>query len=216
MTVHAPIPDFVAARRAMVDGQLRPQGVNDQFVLDAMSAVARERFVPEAARPAAYSDRGVPVGFGRHLAPPEALGRLLTEMAPRPGERGLVVGAGTGYSAALLDHIGVRTVALECEPALAAAARDLGIDTQEGELEAGFKGGAPYDLILIDGAVQFIPDAIVAQLSEHGRLGAPLRENGITRLVVGRRAGGAFGYLSIGDTGVPALPGFAHPRTFTF
>ena len=216
MTVQVPIPDFATARRAMIENQLRPVGVSDPLVLDAMSSVAREQFVPEDSRPLAYADRSLPIGGGRYLAAPAVLGQLLTEMAPKPGERALVVGAGTGYAAAVLTAIGCETVALESASGFAERARELGIKTVEGGLEAGHKAGAPYDLILIDGAVEFIPDAIVAQLADGGRLGAALAEGGITRLIVGQKVAGAFGYLSIADAGVAPLPGFTKPRGFRF
>ena len=99
MTIQQPVPDYAAARQAMVDSQLRPEGVNDPLVVQAMAGVAREQFVPEENRALAYLDRSVPVGKDRSLAPPVATGLLLTAMALRPGERALVVGAATGYSA---------------------------------------------------------------------------------------------------------------------
>ena len=200
----------------MIENQLRPVGVSDPLVLDAMGSVAREQFVPEDSRPLAYVDRSLPIGGGRYLAAPEMLGQLLTQMAPKPGERALVVGAGIGYAAAVLAAIGCEVAALESSSALAARARELGITATEGSLEAGHKTGAPYDLILIDGAVEFIPDAIVGQLADGGRLGAALAENGITRLIVGQKVAGAFGYLSIADAGVAPLPGFSKPCGFRF
>ena len=112
--------------------------------------------------------------------------------------------------------MGLAVTVVESSPALAAAARERGFDVVEGPLEAGSKEGAPYDHILIDGAVEYVPDAVVAQLAEGGRLGAALVDRGITRLIVGRKAGGGFGYLSLSDAGVPPLPGFTRPRTFTF
>ena len=216
MTIHAPIPDYAAARAQMVDAQLRPEGVGDPFVLAAMAAVPRERFVPEAARALAYGDRAVALGEGRQLMPPAALGLLLSRLAPRAAERALVVGAGTGYAAALLAAIGLDVVALESAPALAAAAQEAGVAVIEGPLSAGHKRGGPYDLILIDGAVEHVPDALTDQLSDGGRLGAALLERGVSRLVVGRKAGGGFGLQSIADAGVAALPGFERPRAFTF
>jgi protein-L-isoaspartate(D-aspartate) O-methyltransferase len=216
MTVHAPIPDFAAARAAMVESQLRPQGVSDPAVLGAMAAVPREKFLPDHSRALAYVDRAVTIGGGRFLAAPTALGQLLTQMNPEPGQRALVVGAGTGYSAAVLGAMGLDVVAVESAPDLAAAARTLGISIVEAPLEAGHRDGAPYDQILIDGAVEMIPDVIVGQLADGGRLGTALAERGVTRLIVGRKSGGAFGYLSIGDAGVPALPGFTRPQAFTF
>src|SRR4028119_2195142 len=102
MTVQLPVPDFAAARRAMIENQLRPVGVTDRAVLDAMDKVPREQFVPEDNRPLAYADRSLPLGGGRFMAAPEVLGQLLTQMAPQPGQRALVVGAGTGSSPAAL------------------------------------------------------------------------------------------------------------------
>lgn len=217
MTAHASIPDFTAARRAMVDSQLRPQGVNDPAIIAAMSAVPRERFVPEEQRPIAYADRPVPLGEGRAMPAPAVTGLLLTGLAPLPGEAALVVGAGTGYSAAVLKEMGVAATALESAPGLAAVARAQGVEVVEGALAAGHSRRAPYDLILIDGAVERIPDAIVEQLAEGGRLAAGLAgEGGIVRLIVGRRAGGGFGHHSIADAAAPRLPGFERPPAFSF
>ena len=106
MTVHSPIPDFAAARTAMVESQLRPQGVTDPAVIQAMSTVAREKFLPPETRPLAYVDRAVLMGDGRFLPAPAVLGSLLTQMMPVAGHRALVVGAGTGYSAAVLKAMG--------------------------------------------------------------------------------------------------------------
>lgn len=216
MTVQLPVPDFAAARRAMIENQLRPVGVTDPAVLEAMGSVPRERFVPEDSRALAYADRSLPIGGERFLAAPAVLGQLLTEMAPVKGERALVVGAGRGYAAAVLAAIGCKVAAVESSAELAANARELGVDTVEGPLEAGHKAAGPYDLILIDGAVEFIPEAITGQLAEGGRLGAALAEGGTTRLIVGQKVAGAFGYLSIADAGVAPLPGFTRPQGFRF
>ena len=215
MTVQSPIPDFAAAREAMVESQLRPQGVTDPAVLDAMGRVPREKFLPSHTRPLAYVARAVGLGGRRFLPAPAVLGQLLTQMMPERGQRALVVGAGTGYSAAVLAAIGVDVIALECAPELIAA-RGPKVNLIEGPLAEGCAKAAPYDQILIDGAVEFIPDAIVDQLADGGRLGTALIDRGVTRLIVGRKAGEAFGYLSIGDAGVPALPGFSRPKEFSF
>jgi protein-L-isoaspartate(D-aspartate) O-methyltransferase len=216
MTVQTPIPDFAVARAAMVESQLRPQGVTDRAVIDAMGTIRREKFLPPATRPLAYVDRAVLIADGRFLPAPAVLGSLLTQMLPQKGQRALVVGAASGYSAAVLAEIGLEVTALESSATLAALARENGIKIVDGPLDEGCKKGAPYDQILIDGAVEYIPDAIVAQLADGGRLGTALVDRGVTRLVVGRKAGDAFGYLSLSDAGVPALPGFSRPRAFTF
>ncbi len=171
MTVHSPIPDFAAAREAMVENQLRPQGVTDPAILAAMARIEREKFVS---------------------------------------------GKTPGYSAAVLAAMGLDVSAIESDPALLAAAKELGINPVEAPLENGLATGAPYDQILIDGAIEYIPDALIDQLADGGRLGAGVIDRGICRLVVGRKVGGAFGTVSIGDAGVPPLPGFSRPTAFTF
>jgi protein-L-isoaspartate(D-aspartate) O-methyltransferase len=208
--------DFSLARRAMVDSQLRPEAVTDRGVLAAMAAVERERFVPESAKALAYFDRPLPLTKDRAMMPPAALGRLLSELAPRAGERALVVGSGTGYSAALLQAIGLEAVALESDEALAASAREAGIETVSGALADGWKGSAPYDIILLDGAVEEIPATLIKQLSAGGRLAGAIVDRGVTRLVVGRAAGGSLGLRTLADADVDILPGFERPRAFTF
>ena len=216
MTIQATVPDHARARESMVDSQLRPQGVDYPPVIEAMAAVPREDFVAADARPLAYIDRSVPMGDGRMMSSATVLGLLLTEAAPQAGERALVVGCGTGYSAAVLERIGLKVTALESSKALAARARENGIDAVEGPLDQGWKKGAPYDLVLIDGAIGHIPDAIVAQLTGSGRLATALVDRGVPRLAIGRRAGDGFGLYTIADSGAAALPGFSKPKSFTF
>ena len=208
--------DFGLARRAMVDNQLRPEGVTDRGVLAAMSNVERERFVPGGARALAYFDRPLKVAPGRSMMPPAALGRLLSELAPRAGERALIVGSGTGYSAALLRSIGLAVTALESDAALVAAANEAGVETTVGDLHKGWPNEGPYDLILLDGAVEEVPAAIAEQLREGGRLAGAIVDNGVSRLVVGRASGGMIGLRTIADAEVERLPGFERPRAFTF
>lgn len=187
--------DFAAARQAMIDSQLRPQGVTDPLVIAAMGSVERERFVPEDARALAYADRPVPLGAGRALPAPSTLGILLDAVRPVAGERALIVGSDDGYAAAVLGAIGVRPV-----PASARAG------SEEGSV----------DIVLIDGAVDHIPEAIVERLADGGRLAAALIDGGVTRLILGRKSGTAFGYRVIGDADVPVLPGFTRPPAFVF
>jgi protein-L-isoaspartate(D-aspartate) O-methyltransferase len=208
--------DFNLARRSMIDSQLRPEGVTDRSVLLAMGSVERERFVPEAARALAYFDRPLRLSEDRSMMPPAALGRLLSELAPRPGEQALVVGSGTGYSAALLIEMGLEVVALESEKALAAVATAAGVNTMIGELSGGWPKGGPYDIILIDGAVADIPEALAAQLTPGGRLAGAVADRGVTRLVIGRASGRTLGLRTIVDADVGSLPGFERPRAFTF
>jgi protein-L-isoaspartate(D-aspartate) O-methyltransferase len=208
--------DFSIARRAMVDNQLRPEGVTDRGVLAAMGSVERERFVPDSARALAYFDRPLKIANGRTMMPPAALGRLLSALEPAPGERALVLGSGSGYSAALLRAIGVDVIALESDEALAAAATRAGVETIIGELANGWSKGGPYDFILLDGAVEEIPATLIKQLRDDGRLAGAIVDRGVTRLVIGRAAGGSLGLRSLADADVDIIPGFERPRAFTF
>lgn len=215
-------PDFAAMRRAMVASQLRTSAVADPGVLAAMGRVPRERFVGPAQRPIAYVDRALPLAAapGRAVNPPLATGRLLDALAPRHGERALVVGAATGYAVAVLADIGLAVSAVEADGVLAEIARvaldhaALAVDV--GPLAAGHPGGGPYDLILIDGAVDRVPRAIVDQLVDGGRLATGLVERGVTRLALGRKAGDAFGIAAFADGEVVPLPGFAPAPAFSF
>ena len=208
--------DFSIARRAMVDNQLRPEGVTDRGVLAAMGSVERERFVPDSARALAYFDRPLKIANGRTMMPPAALGRLLSALEPAPGERALVLGSGSGYSVAVLRAIGVDVIALESDEGLAAAATRAGVETITGELANGWSKGGPYDFILLDGAVEEIPATLIKQLRDDGRLAGAIVDRGVTRLVIGRAAGGSLGLRSLADADVDIIPGFERPRAFTF
>jgi protein-L-isoaspartate(D-aspartate) O-methyltransferase len=165
--------DFDKARSNMVDSQVRPNKVTDARILTAMRRLAREDFLPAGLASRAYSDGDVPLGDGRVMMAPMAIARLVQLAAVREGEAVLVVGAGAGYGAAVLAACGARVFALEENPALAAVAASAFADVSlvSGPLAAGWPAGAPYDLVLIEGAVREIPSAIAAQLhGETGRL----------------------------------------------
>ena len=216
MTEH----NFEQMRRAMVASQLRTTGVNDPRVVAAMGEVPRERFVPDELCAAAYADLLVPLGFGRELNSPMALGRMLSEAGLRGHERALVVGAATGYSAAVVAHLTSSVVALEEQPEFVSFARRAlegeGIEIVEGPLTEGYAGSAPYDFILIDGAVEEVPQAIVDQVADGGLMALALLESGVSRLCVGRVVAGAFGTTAFSDAAAAVLPGFRKPRTFSF
>lgn len=216
MTEH----NFEQMRRAMVASQLRTTGINDPRVLAAMGEVPRERFVPRDRVPAAYADALVPLGNGRELNSPMSTGRILTEASPQDGERVLLIGAATGYTAAVLALLTSSVVAVEEDPRLLEVARAAlagsAVRLVEGPLTQGHAEGAPYDLIIIDGAVEFVPDALVAQLIDNGRVGLAILSQGVSQIALGRRAGDGFGVAPVSDVATTILPGFARPRTFTF
>jgi protein-L-isoaspartate(D-aspartate) O-methyltransferase len=213
--------NFRAMRRAMVESQLRTNDVNDPEIIEAILAEPREDYLPAARRDAAYIDRAVPLSAGRALNPPLATARLLVAAAPQPGEHVLLIGAATGYAAALLARLGCDVVAVEEEAELAAHARGqlgdwAGIRFETGPLVKGSRTGAPYDILFIDGAVEDVPDALVDQLKVDGRAVFGRAERGVTRLCVGTRTAGGFGARAFVDSEAVILPGFAKPKSFTF
>lgn len=208
-------------RAAMVDSQLRTSDVTDPAVVGAMGSVPREAYVPAALANVAYTDRAVALGHGRALNAPLVTGRMLVAAAVRPGMRVLLIGGATGYTAALLAALGAEVHAVEEQPELIAAARTAtggvaGIHWVEGPLTAGAPDAAPFDRIIIDGAIEQLPGTLVAQLAEGGRLVAAQRDGAVTRLVQGVRTGNAVALRSFADMDAAALPGFAAPGGFRF
>lgn len=188
-----------AARRAMIDSQLRPSGVNEPWVLGAMMALPREDFVPAALRDAAYMDRAVPLGDGSFLAAPLVHARMLAEAAPTVQDKALLVGNAGGYLAALLRPlVGSLDVV---SPADSATKR---------------RGKGGYSLIVIDGAAEVLPEALDGALAEGGRIVTGLVERGVTRLAKGRKAGGTLALLPLADIGIPVLADLAAPKRWSF
>lgn len=207
-------------RAAMIDSQLRTNDVIDPAVVAAMAAEPREAYVPAALASVAYMDRAIALGEGRALNPPLVTGRMLVAAAIHPGARVLLIGAATGYTAALLAALGAEVHAVEEQAGLIAAARNTAthanIHWVEGPLNAGAPGAAPFDRIIIDGAIETLPDALTAQLADGGRLVAARREGAVTRLVQGVKTGGALALRSFADMDVAPLPGFNAPQDFRF
>jgi protein-L-isoaspartate(D-aspartate) O-methyltransferase len=201
----------------MVDTQLKTVGVTDGAVLTAFADVPRENHLPSALAGLAYADAAHDVGSGRQLLAPLALALLLQHAAVRAGERVLVVGSATGYSAAILTRIGARVTALECGAALAAMAEAAGVPTMIGPLADGWAANAPYDLILFEGCIEIVPPALAAQLAAGGRVAAVLRQAGVGRGFVGPvTTGGEPRGLPFNEMAAPALPGFLRARAFAF
>ena len=188
-----------AARRAMIDSQLRTRGVNAEFVLRRMSAVARERFVPESARGFAYIDRAIALGDGRHLAAPVVQGMMLQEARPSAADKALVVDGGSGYLAELLRPL-VGSLEVIAPAEAAAKAR---------------KGG-DFTLLVIDGAVEQLPESLVRRLADQARVVTGVVGNGLSRLAIGRKAAGQVALLPLAELGMPALPEFAVPKGWSF
>lgn len=214
-------PDFAAMRTAMVASQLRTNAVSDARVVAAMANVPREQFVSPQMAPFAYRDDLIALGGGRSLNLPIATGRLLTEARLLPSDHVLLIGAASGYTAAVLATLVASVVAVEVDPALVTQARTaLGanalVTIVEAPLEAGHPERAPYDVMIVDGAVEQLPEQLIAQVRPGGRIVGGINDNGVTRLSAGRRSDGGFAMIDFADIDCCLLPGFAKPARFTF
>jgi len=212
---------YAAMRHAMVASQLRTSAVNDARVVEAMARVPREAFVPADLRPLAYRDTLLPLDSGRKHNSPLATGRLLTEAEIQPTDKVLLIGAAGGYAAAILAQLAKTVVALEEDDALVALARgtlagESNVALVQGPLNAGWAEGAPYDLLIIDGAVEAVPEVIVQQLKVGGRAVGGIVDRGVTRLASGVRSEGGFALVAFADVECAVLPGFAQPKSFQF
>lgn len=215
---------FAAARTLMVDGQVRPNKVSDPRIIDAMRRLPRERFLPPQLWPLAYTDENVSLGNGRVLIEPMMIGRMAQTLALRPGERALVIGAGSGYGAALLAACGADVTAVEEDEALLALAHEAlagisGVTIVAGKLaEAGLTGG-PFDAVLIEGAVEEVPPSASAQLrNPGGRLVAVRYGSGgrVGQAVLGEPTPAGLSVQPVFDCAVPLLPALRRAPGFVF
>jgi len=217
---------FEQARFNMVQQQIRPWGVTDDRVLEAMGAVARERFVPDAYQGLAYADIEIPIGEGQTMLPPKLVGRLLQASAVAPDERVLEIGTGTGYATACLGRLGARVVSVELHPGLAQQAQAnlaaLGIanaEVREGDALAGPVAGGPFSVILVTGS---LPDeealpALEGQLSVGGRLFVVVGTGAAMQaLLLTRVSSGEYHRTALFETSVPALENVPQPSRFVF
>jgi protein-L-isoaspartate(D-aspartate) O-methyltransferase len=207
----------------MVESQIRPNKVTDPRLIEALESLPRELFVPKALRGVAYVDEDIAVATDRYLMEPLVLARLLQAAALEPTDTALDIGCATGYSTALLGRLASMVVGLEGDAALAAEAKrrlaELSIDNAvvvEGRLTAGYREQAPYNVILLGGRVEHIPDTLIEQLAEAGRLVAVLGRPGVSRAIVMTRRGGTVSSREIFDAAVPPLPGFERETGFVF
>lgn len=228
MTVATPDPqtgrERMTARSMMVDSQVRPNKVTDARIIAAMRSLPREAFLPPALATRAYCDEDVALGSGRIMPQPMTIARLLQEAALRTGERVLIVAAGTGYGAAVASLCGATVTALEQDPALLAIARGAlathapDVRLAEGPLAAGWPDMAPYDCIIVEGAVDDLPPVLAVQLDGSGRLVMvrSLGENQTGHAVVGRTSGGRLSFRTAFDCAMPSLPAMRKGRGFVF
>ena len=210
-----------SARFNMVEAQIRPSHVTDNRILAAMNAVPREKFVPGSARALAYADVPVQVAQGRYLLDPRSFAKLAQLAGIKPEDRILDVGTATGYSAAVLARLGADVIAVEQDADLVRIASELlanvvgKVEVVQGGLVEGFKGQAPYDVIFINGAIEQVPDTLLAQLAEGGRLVCVLKD-GQSRAWLYLKENGQIGRRPDIDADIPVLAGFKKAMGFVF
>jgi protein-L-isoaspartate(D-aspartate) O-methyltransferase len=215
--------DFVAARRMMVDCQVRTSDVTDLRLIGAMLMVPRERFAPKMAAELAYLDADLPVEAERRLMKPMVLAKLLQAAEIKEANHVLIVGCATGYSPAVTARLAGSVVALEQDPGLAQLAKDnlQALGTQNvtvvtGPLVGGWPAGAPYDVILLDGAVEEVPKTLLRQLKGDGRLLGVVGRAPLSKAMLFRSTGEDASSRPIFDATAPILPGFVKPPAFVF
>ena len=212
-----------SARFNMVEAQIRTANVTDPRIHAVMSAVAREKFVPRAAQALAYADVPVAIAPGRFLLDPRSFAKLLQLAQVTADDRVLDVGCGTGYVSAVLSLIAGKVVALESDEDLAAQAKTNlaahgydNVTVVTGDLEKGNVGNAPFDVIFIDGSVEQVPQALLDQLGEGGRLIVVLGFGHAARATVFMRERGALSENVFFNASIKPLPGFAKAKEFVF
>ena len=215
--------DSAAARRMMVDGQVRTADVHNPELIAAMLEIPRERFVPPALAEQAYMDGDIEIAKGRALLKPMVLAKLLQAAQLRGDEHVLDVGCGFGYSSAVLARLAGSVVALEEDEGLVRGAKEAlaatgaaNVVVVEGPLTAGWPATAPYDFILLDGATEIVPETLGRQLKPGGRLACIFGRSPAAKATVFRPVEGRLVGRAIFDAATVLLPGFAAPLAFVF
>ena len=213
--------DYSARRTTMVDTQVRPSDVTKFPIIDAMLSVPRERFVPAALREAAYIGENLELAPGRVILEPRTLAKLLDALDIQPTETVLDIGCGLGYSTAVLAKMAEFVVAVEDDAAIAEEAQttlsETGVDNaavMTGPLAEGSAKSGPYDVIILQGAVEEVPAVILSQLSEGGRIGCLMAEGALGVVRIGHRRNGQINWRFAFNANAPVLPGFAKKPAF--
>ena len=205
--------NFAAARHNMVESQVRPNGITDHRIIDAMAEVKREDFVPAERKTIAYLDEDVQLKEGRFLIEPMAFARMIHLALIKPTDKVLVVGAGTGYGARVIAMLAKSVVALESDPELLALARDFlagagNVEIVEGSLAAGHAAEAPYDVIIVEGRIAAVPESLFAQLANEGRIVAAVGNTDVSKMQIATLTDGHRSSRSAFDVSIAPLPGF--------
>jgi protein-L-isoaspartate(D-aspartate) O-methyltransferase len=214
-----PMTDFALARSKMIESQVRPNGITDGRIIQAMASLPREIFVPEARRSLAYMDEDIEIGSGRSLMEPMALAKLVQLAEIEAGDHVLHVGCGTGYATALLAALSKAVIGIDEDEVFIAAARAnlarLGIanvQVHKAAHAAGWNGGQPYDAVLVDGRVPIVPQALFEQLRDGGRLVAIVGDHDVATATAYNRHDGAISSLPAFEASVGRLPGVTAER----
>lgn len=214
--------DFAARRTMMVDTQVRPNDVTKFPVIEAMLSIPREEFVPPARRPVAYSGENLDIGHGRVLLEPRTLAKMVDALDVQPTDLVLDLGCGYGYSSAVIARMAEAVVAVEESPELAAEAESrlaganvFNVAVLAGPLTEGCAKQAPYDAILIGGAVEEVPEPLLDQLNEGGRIAALFLEGSLGVARIGLKVNGRVNWRYAFNAHAPLLPGFTRQRGFS-
>jgi protein-L-isoaspartate(D-aspartate) O-methyltransferase len=215
--------DFAQARDLMVESQVRPNDVTDARILHAMRTLPRERFVPAQRRSLAYADMEVEVAPGRTLMRPRDLSKMLQALGPQPHERALELAGGTGYGAAILARCCKDVIAHDADPNLSFAAQaaleSCGLanaKTVSDPTVSGWADDAPYDVILLNGSAEIVPDAWLEQLAPNGRLGVVVRAGAAGSARIYTKSGEVAAYRVAFDAAPPVVSGLEKPPAFVF
>ncbi len=213
--------DHALNRRVMVDTQIRPSDVTKYSIIDAMLSVPRERFVPDQSAQTAYVDDNIMLGSGRTVLAPRTLAKMLDALDLRPTELVLDLGCGFGYSTAVIARLSEAVVAVEEDKALAAEAEtllsEIGADNTavvHGALTEGAAQHGPYDAIVVQGAVEVLPQGLTDQLKTGGRIACVFHEGALGQVRIGVKTAAGLGWRWVFDGSAPVLPGFDRKREF--
>lgn len=217
------MPDYTAQRMNMVESQVRANDVTDIRIHDAMRQIPRERFVPTLKRGVAYADGAIEVVANRYLLEPRIFSKLIQLAQIAPTDTVLDVGCATGYSTAVIARLAARVIGLEQDADLVRVASDMvpavgatNISIVQGSLAEGHRAGAPYDAIIVNGAIEAVPETLSSQLAEGGRLVAVVQAGEQSRAYLYLRQNGRIGSRIAFDAWAPLLAGFRRKVGFVF
>ncbi len=217
-----PMTDFAARRRTMVDTQIRPSDVTKFPIIDAMLTVKRENFVPDAQREAAYVEGLIELGDGRCMLEPRTLAKMLDILNISNDELVLDIAPALGYSTAVAARMAQLVVAVEEDENLASESQSILMEADAdnaivhvGPLEQGAPEHGPYDVIVIQGGVEQVPDALIAQLKDHGRIACLFVEGALGTVRIGHKSGDRVTWRDAFNANAPILQAFSTNRVFS-